>query len=66
MNDQKRKRSKYDRRSALAELKRIRIEMRVDPEAAHLAADRVLLDFLHGLGYRAIVREFEGIERFYA
>lgn len=66
MTQQKRKRNKYERASALAELKRISIEMRCDPEAAHQLADNVLLDFLHGLGYRATVREFEGVKRYYS
>lgn len=60
------KRTKYTRREALAELRRINIEMGVDPEAAHSAADDVLLDFLHTLGYRAIVKEFTRIKCFYA
>lgn len=60
------KRTKYTRRTALAELRRISVQMRGDPEMAHFNADNVLLDFLHTLGYRAIVKEFTRIKRFYA
>lgn len=64
LNQFKKKMIKMNSEEALFKLKQL--QQLNDTEASHIAADKILCDFLISLGYSHIVEEFNKVDKWYA
>lgn len=51
---------------AITKLREIQMTYGKDAEVAHCMADCTLIDFLIGLGYTEVVKEYERVVKWYA
>lgn len=50
----------------VSQLRRLNKLSKEDPEAAHVQADTLLIDFVHSLGYHKIYHAYERITKYYS
>lgn len=57
---------KYSPKTVADAMRKIETDWEDDPEIMHQRADKLLIDILESLGYKQVVKIFDGMKKWYA